>query len=207
MPNKLVASENVSHHVLLLFYPFGDNKELPSGFPSLCQNKLGQKGVWAVVIINKIKFELYGDLVDQAFSQFYEKSITNQDPHSQFENDETPGAEYLNENYSEDTEKNKTSAISNFMTKMLTDDEITESINYLNLKQREVFNVVHKWAAYYVKYNGHGVEPVYIFFPGSVGIGKSHLVKVIHNAISKTLLYHCKDPEKPRDLLLGPTDI
>ena len=30
-------------------------------------------------------------------------------------------------------------------------------------------------------------------------------MKVIYNAISKTLLYHCKDPEKPKFLLLGPT--
>ena len=42
---------------------------------------------------------------------------------------------------------------------------------------------------------------------GSGETNKSHLVKVIYNAISKTLLYHCKDPEKPRVLLLGPTGI
>ena len=46
----------------------------------------------------------YGDLLDQAFSQFNEKSISNQDPHSQIENDETPEADYPNENDSEDTE-------------------------------------------------------------------------------------------------------
>ena len=32
-------------------------------------------------------------------------------------------------------------------------------------------------------------------------------MKVIYNAITKTLFYHCKDPEKPRVLLLGPTNI
>ena len=32
-------------------------------------------------------------------------------------------------------------------------------------------------------------------------------MKVIHNAISKSLLYDCKDPEKPRVLLIGPTGI
>ena len=32
-------------------------------------------------------------------------------------------------------------------------------------------------------------------------------MKVIHNAISKSLLYHCKDPEKPRVLLIGHTGI
>ena len=31
------------------------------------------------------------------------------------------------------------------------------------------------------------------------------MVKVIYNAISKTLLYHCKYPEKPRVPLLGST--
>ena len=30
-------------------------------------------------------------------------------------------------------------------------------------------------------------------------------MKLIYNAISKTLLYHCRDPEKPRAFLLGPT--
>ena len=67
--------------------------------------------------------------------------------------------------------------------------------------------MVHKWAKDYVKSNGHNVEPIYIFFSGSGDTGKSHLVKVIYNAISKTLLYHRKDPDKPRVLLLGPTRI
>ena len=59
----------------------------------------------------------------------------------------------------------------------------------------------------YVKYNGHNVEPVDIFLSGSGGTGKSHLVKVIYNVISKTLLYHSIDPEKLRVLILGPTGI
>ena len=45
------------------------------------------------------------------------------------------------------------------------------------------------------------------FFQAVQGTSKSHLVKVIFHAISKTLLYHCKDPENPRVLLLGPTGI
>ena len=32
-------------------------------------------------------------------------------------------------------------------------------------------------------------------------------MKVIRHAISKTLLYYCKDPEKPRALLLEPAGI
>ena len=126
--------------------------------------------------------------------QLSDTLIKNQDPHSQIENDETPEAEYPNENDSEDTETNKMSTIPTFMQQILSDGEITKGVNSLNSKQKEVFNVVHKWAKDYVKCIGHNVEPVYIFLSGSVGTGKSHLVKVIYNTISKTLLYHCKDP-------------
>ena len=93
------------------------------------------------------------------------------------------------------------------MPQVLPDAEIAKDINSLNLKQREVFNVVHTWAKNYVKYDGHDVDPVHIFPSVSGGTGKSHLVKVIYSAITKTLPYHCKDPEKPRVFLLGPTGI
>ena len=142
--------------------------------------------------------------------RFNETLINNQDSHSQIENDETPEAEYPNENDSEDTETNKTSTISTFMPQTLKDGEIAKGVNSLNSKQREVFNVVYKWAKDYVICNGHNVEPVYIFFSDSGGTGKSHLVEVIYNAISKKLLYHCKDPDKPdkpRVLLLRPIGI
>ena len=83
--------------------------------------------------MNKIKLEPFGDLLDQAFSQFNQKSITNQDPLSQAENDETPGAKYLNENDLEYTETNKTSAVPNFLPKILTNDEIVKDRYYLYL--------------------------------------------------------------------------
>ena len=56
-------------------------------------------------------------------------------------------------------------------------------------------------AKYHVKYNGHNLEAVHKFLSGCEGTGKCHFVKVIYNAISKTLLSHCKDS------LLGPTGI
>ena len=48
---------------------------------------------------------------------------------------------------------------------------------------------------------------MHIFLSGSGGTYKSHLVKLIDITISKTLFYHCKDPEKRSFILLGPTDI
>ena len=129
-------------------------------------------------------------MFDQALLHFNENFINSQDPHSQIENNEIPGAEYPNENVSEDAEANKTFAIPNFMPKILPDDRIVEGIDAWDSKQKEVFNAVHTWAKDYVKYDEHNVEPVHIFLSGNGGTGKSHLVKVISEAISKTFLYH-----------------
>ena len=83
VPNKLLSSEKRAHQVMLLF--FSDGKQLLSGWPPLYQNKLQEQGVQDAVNRNKIKFVPIGDFVDQAFSQFNENSINNQDPHSQIE--------------------------------------------------------------------------------------------------------------------------
>ena len=89
------------------------------------------------------------------------------------------------------------------MPKLLSDDQITEGTNSLNLNQRENFNVFHKWAKDYVKCYGNNEEPLtHVYFAG-----KSKLAETIHNVISETLLYRCKDPEKPRVFLLGSARI
>ena len=49
------------------------------------------------------------------------------------------------------------------------------------------------------------INPVHAFRREDTG--KSHLVKTIYQAISKELLYHSKEPDKPRVFLLGPTGI
>ena len=93
-----------------------------------------------------MKFAPDCDITDQAFLKFNEYVVNNQDRHGQIENYETPGAEYPNESDSENTETNKTSALPNFIPKILPDDDIAKSIKSLNSKQREVFNVNHTWA-------------------------------------------------------------
>lgn len=77
----------------------------------------------------------------------------------------------------------------------------------MNSKQREILNVAHKWPKSYVNYNGHNLEPVSIFISNSGVTGKAHFVRVVHNAISKTLLYHFKDPENLEFFLLGLTGV
>ena len=67
--------------------------------------------------------------------------------------------------------------------------------------------MVYIWAKDYVKYDEYYVLPIHIFFSSRGGTGISHLVKVIYNAISKTLFCDFKGLEKPRVLLLRPTII
>lgn len=55
------------------------------------------------------------------------------------------GPKHFNESNSEELESNKTFPIPNLMPRILSEDEITESINSLNLKQKDVFNVFHTW--------------------------------------------------------------
>ena len=52
------------------------------------------------------------------------------------------------------------------MPQILAHDEIAEGLNSLNLKQRDVFNVVNTWAKCYVRHSVHNVEPIHIFISG-----------------------------------------
>ena len=97
------------------------------------------------------------------------------------------------------------SRIPDFMQKMGADDEILESINYLNSKQCNVFNGIYNQRI--CKHDGVNSKPLHIFLSGSEGTGKSDLVKTIYKFVLKTLLINCKELEKIRVFLLEPTGI
>ena len=82
----------------------------------------------------------------------------------------------------------------------------------MNFKQQQVFDFVYSWAKETVKRksskNSETIKLFYlVFFSGSTGVGKSHLVKIIHQAVSKLLQYHGTSHEKPRVLVLAPTGV
>ena len=108
----------IQENLLIMYYFYSTHsemKELLSGLSLMYQNELQDQGVHNVLNINKIKFEPYGNLFDEVYYRLNETLINTQDPHRQIENDETPGAEYPNDNDSEDTETNKTSTTPTFM--------------------------------------------------------------------------------------------
>ena len=134
-PNKVFYPEEYADHLLLLFHPSRDEKELLSECPPLYLNILLEPGVKMAVNNNKIKFEPCSDLVDEAYSCYNANMLDNQDPFIQIENDETGEAVYSND---ENTNSSRNPAIPNFKPRFIEDHQNLDSINYLNSKQYDV---------------------------------------------------------------------
>ena len=91
------------------------------------------------------------------------------------------------------------------------DSILRENICSLNNKQRQVFEIIHKWSTDYIKNLSSKVmkkvKPFHIFLTGGGGVGKSHLIETVYMSIKKVLTYKGNDLEKPRILLLAPTGV
>ena len=87
----------------------------------------------------------------------------------------------------------------------IPDNVINESIRSLNMKQRELFNFIHKWLRDYIKSLRSTVikkvKSFHIFITGGAGVGKSHLIETIFLCLNKILGYKGGDADKPRILL------
>ena len=114
------------------------------------------------------------------------------DPYGQQENDEVK--DYLTEyiGYSESAAFETMEAHSadvgnnNLMSNKLPaipDNIINDNIRSLNMKQRKVFNFIHKWSRHYIKsLHCKGIKKVksfHIFIKGGAGVGKPHLIEIV----------------------------
>ena len=91
------------------------------------------------------------------------------------------------------------------------DSLINENIRSLNVKQRQIFDVIHKWVRDYVKNlpskHVKYIKPFHIFLTGGAGVGKLHLIKTMFMSITKLLSFKGGDPENPRILFWAPTGV
>ena len=73
------------------------------------------------------------------------------------------------------------------------DSIIKENVCSLNPKQRQDFEVIHKWSRDYVKNLSSKVmkkvKPFHIFLTGAGGVGKSRLNKTTYISVNKVLMY------------------
>ena len=118
------------------------------------QNKLEQQGVQAVVNMNKIKLEPYGNLADQFFLNLMRAPLPIKTHIAKLKMMKHQGTNIPVKMIEEAQKQTKYLQFSTSCQKILPGDETAKGINSLNSKQMEVFNVVHTWAEDYVKYNG-----------------------------------------------------
>ena len=75
----------------------------------------------------------------------------------------------------------------------MPDSALNSNVRKLNQKQSQLFNIVHSWAKHVLKsqpLNPHAFEkikPLHVFLTGNAGCGKSFLMKVIYQSLTKTL--------------------
>ena len=134
--------------------------------------------------------EPFATIVDKAFLRLSSDIDNIMDPYGQQENDE------VNDYLTEDIDDSESEAFetmeahsadvgnNNLMSNKLPaipDNIINENIRSLNMKQREVFNFIHKWSRDYIKSLRckviKKVKSFHIFITGGAGVEKSHLIK------------------------------
>ena len=157
-------------------------------------------------------------MVDDALQNMHTNLQNNQDSFAQQENDDVEQRLETVRDLTPDDPDDEPELFTSEMgmtvpirPTLLSDDALNEKIRSLNIQQRQIFDVVNKWARDTVKNlsskSPKKVEPIYIFLTGKGGCGKSHLINTITHSVSKTLSYHGKDPEKCRVKNCAPTGI
>ena len=51
------------------------------------------------------------------------------------------------------------------------------------------------------------IQPFYLFITGRAGVGKSFLTKILYQSLTKLFFYRNSSFDKPKYLLLSPTDV
>ena len=219
VPHKYKYPEKYAHHLLFMFYPFRNEQELCNTSTGTYLEKLNDPEVLCIINENKAQFEPYGDMVDVAFSQIHLYGQHNQDPTAQQENDEVREMLGSSNDDEVDEDANENDAvlfddqalIAPVNVTLIPDSELNSNIRSLNERQRDLFEVVNKWARDIVKNLSSKfpktINPLHIFVTGGGGCGKSHLVKTIYHSLQKTFSFKNGDPEKARVTLLAPTGV
>ena len=180
-------------------YPYRDGNYLK--FNNSYIDKLNQPNVLEIINLNRMKVEPYTTLVEDALERLATHQEANIDPFGQYENDEVNdrlNEELQNLDIDESFRDEMIYADIGFGCNRSTlpvfqDSIISENICTLNPKQRQVFEIIHKWSRDYGKNLSSKVmkkvKPFHIFLRGGGGVVKSHLIKTIYMSINKVLMY------------------
>ena len=148
LPNKETKPEGYDHHMLFMYYPFRDEKEVLSENPPTYASKHSEPRVIDLVNQNYSLVEPFPAIVENTFLTLSSYIDNIMDTHGQEENDEVN--DYLAENR-DDSESEAFEAMeahsadvgnNNLMSSKLpaiTNNIINENIRSLNIKQKRSF--------------------------------------------------------------------
>ena len=143
-----------------MYYPFRDENELLSGNLATYESNFSELTVINLVNQNHSLVEPFASIVDNTFLRLSSDIDNIMDPYDQQENDEVNDylTEEIDESESEPFETMEAHSAdagnNNLMSNKLPASPgniINENIRSLNMKQREVFNFIHKWSRDYIK--------------------------------------------------------
>ena len=225
-PNPSKEPEKYYHHLLMLYFPWRKESELPAldqSFATKFQDSL----VREVVDTNRRVFEPNAEAFNIAFQAYNEnpmKHLHSYDVLNDHENDDLSNemAEYIDDEQGNEpseeqllgvpeTHQPSTGIICYSQPSAITDESLRQSVRSLNTKQRFAYDFVLSWSRSMVKnvncLSKQNVEPIYIFITGGAGAGKSHLITAIYHTAMNTFNYTAINPSLPKVLLIAPTGV
>ena len=229
-PNKTKEPELYFHHLLMLYYPWRDEKSL-LGLDQTYASKFYEAEVQAVVERNSANFEPDADAVTEALEFLrnnkgniidcsYDSMNDQENADFQCEEQDDSGPnEPFNEQLpthlasSSECENDLKLGMTMYMYNQqaeISDDKLREDVRSLNKRQRYAYDTVLTWCRSKIKnmnsLKPEEVKPIYLF-TGGAGAGKSHLIKAIYHTVKKTFRHAPMNPELPTVLLMAPTGV
>ena len=176
-PNKEIHPEKYAHYLLILFYPFTEKQLVINGSNV---SKLNEENVLEIIYQNKQIFEPNSDLIDNYVHQIHQERNTYQhDNHSLKNFDFAVEASNMQVHNSIDF----SGGPEQIASVQVDDNDLRKAVCSLNLRQLKTFNIMCYWARNKVKQMNSVfeivVEPLHSFITGVLGVGKSHLVKIL----------------------------
>ena len=146
VPNQHTHPEEYAHHLLFMYFPFRNENELKLN--NSYAEKLNSSNVLEIINLNRIKVAPYALLVENALERLSTNQNANIDSFGQQENEinDTLNENLHNEEFLDDdfTCNFPESGFSCSTHPVFQDSLINENIRSLNVKQRQVFDVIHK---------------------------------------------------------------